>query len=613
MTYTNRKNKNKEFLGLADMTKPPEGYEKYIWSCDGCVNGIRWCEEHGREYKVLPNKWLDETKVDETVAYLKGIRKKLISSLAKELNAYLNEDYGIEAWNTRLYAWLCMYLFTLYDKYLNLKCVIDNDIQADVLSYEFPHETVSIDNFHFSKRMQTDEYNLYQYSLLLGFMDVGCINKTNVNDRLHKQGHGSDGEEAAQDKKNIKIRIAEPMLRAMTKLGMILCRRNGLLIAPDAGVPCGLMLRCWLKTRGRVMPVAYSKEKVWETIKNISADDGWRAVPLKMPEGVDEFTAIAFRMAKQELPIVYAEGHARLKEYLDKECGSLRRISKLICGASSIRFDDFLNLLYTEIRNRGGYVCGIQHGGNYGIEKLWLYHDEIALADRFYTWGWTQDVYGDGSKPMRPMPCLKCIRTRYTDAQDNGGVLYITYSSGRYQVWAMRTEMQLGDRMREERRFLKSISSDIRKHMTVRLYPGDYGWETKEAIKEEITDVKFDSCESITDSINGHSLIIISDWQTTVNEALFSGKPFIFLRDTSFLVNDAVGDIEELHRAGAACYTWDELRARAEEIYPNYMAWWQEPARQNIVKKIKAKYAWRSDNAEKLWIEEIEDLCVNGA
>ena len=601
----------RNFLGLADMATPPEGYDKYIWTCYGCVKGISWCKNHGKAYEVLPNKWRDEKKVDDAVVYLKCVREKLIAALAEELNDYLNEKYDLEAWKVLLYSWLSMYLFQLYDKYLNLKYVNNNTFYADALVQDTLLESVSDDNLQYARKMHTDHYNLYQYSLLVDIMKNDTMNR--IVDRNDSSGCDRSIEEAKEKcrkRLNIKNGLTELLLRIMKKIGMVFSGKGAILIGLDSGMPKTLLLRCWLKTRTNAMPVVYSQEKVMQALKKITLDAEWRKIPLKSPRDMDDFSAIAFELVKRELPVVYAEGHAILKRWLNKECGALKKATVFLCAGNSVAYDAFSILLYAEMRNKGGEIYGIQHGGNYGIEKTWRYDDEIALSDKFYTWGWTRDVYGGGNKLMKPMPSLKATHKKYFESHNNKDVLYVTYSSGRYPLWETSMELHLGERMLEERAFLKKIRDDIRKYMTVRLYMQDFGWATREAILEEVGEVKFDECASITESINRHSFIIISDWETTVNEVLFSGKPFVFLRDTSHLTDEAVPYIEELHRLGVACFTWDELMARIEEIYPNHKAWWQDPSRQGIINKVKAKYAWRADNAEELWVEEIERLWV---
>ena len=111
----------KTFLGLADMADPPEGYEKKIWSCSGCVKGIQWCVEHKKKYDILPDPWDREAKVDNAIEYLRSVRIQILDALKKEISGYLEISYEDDEWFILLSSWLREYLTSCYDKYLRLK------------------------------------------------------------------------------------------------------------------------------------------------------------------------------------------------------------------------------------------------------------------------------------------------------------------------------------------------------------------------------------------------------------------------------------------------------------------------------------------------------------
>lgn len=154
---------------------------------------------------------------------------------------------------------------------------------------------------------------------------------------------------------------------------------------------------------------------------------------------------------------------------------------------------------------------------------------------------------------------------------------------------------------------MSSISFRNKERMSVRLYPIDYGWNQRKQIKL-IDGMLYDEEPSFQKLLSQADYVICSNWQTTFNEVLYSDRQCIFLRDLSFLQDEAKPDIEKLHNVGICCYTWEELRDRTEELYERWDEWWNEPQRQAVVSEIKRKYAWYPDNSKELWIQEIERL-----
>ena len=69
--------------------------------------------------------------------------------------------------------------------------------------------------------------------------------------------------------------------------------------------------------------------------------------------------------------------------------------------------------------------------------------------------------------------------------------------------------------------------------------------------------------------------------------------------------------MEDLINVGVVVTSWYALKVGLERIYRDIDGWWNEPERKKVVSRIRKKYAYLPQNAEKMWETEIMKY-VNG-
>lgn len=606
------KTRRRIYLGFADMKNPPQGYDKYIWLSEGCLKGIKWCKDNGKEYEVILNDWKNKDKTDKAVRYLKKIREMIIKDLSRDLNDYHYTNYSIEVWKILLYGWLREWLTSYYDKYLIIKRIIDGKAFVECDYYDLSNPIPPYDYLDYNHKVtEMDEYQRVQYSLILSIIGQGSV-LTKRAGQEYEVVDNKLNENAIKEHTSLK-----DVLRSFVAWIREFCCHDPrvAVVRTDTGFYPSFIRQSLYRTKGRLLwldCVGNTENYIYNRILNRTQIDAeWRLVHMTAPVDSDEFTKLLYCLLRRELPIVYLEGHGLIKERIENRYKKLFRVNSIIYGVQGVLLNDYEKTMLALLRQKGKYLYGMQHGGTYGVESCWLFDDEFYLCDRYYTWGWS--LNNENRHKYISMPSVKMMRYHslrgFSPHGQGTDILYITYSSGRYFYRFLRLEIILKEFLDGECAIIKCLNPEIKNRLIMRLYPSQYGWDTVNRIKSINPSVVFDTNPMAVDSMLTARLIVISAWATVVNEALFLNKPFIFLCYPNCFVNEAKDDIDDMKQVGIACETWDILRSRIEEIADKPEKWWNEPERQKVVKRIREKHAYCPNNAEELWMSELLRLC----
>lgn len=589
------------FLGLVDIANPPDDYEKYIWSCDGCVKGICWCIAHNKSYEVLPNPWEQEAKVDNAIVYLKSVREYILDALKKEIGEYLDVNYEDAEWFILLSTWLREFLTSCYDKYLRLQIIRGIGDAMDCYIYNTDIGAPQADNAdYFQMSINNDSYNLLLYSELIYSMEE-CFR--NVN--FIKLPMDIIRMNTSHSQMTFLRRISRSVLNVMSdKLASI--SSNHIAINKESVSVKNKWILRWNNVKGvNIFPFFTQYEENKYNIIGTYVDQEWRNIPLALDYSADIFINLLKTVIKKEIPLAYVESHKSLKGYVEKKFDNILNACAYFSGASFV-YDEVDRLILVMMREKGGFLCGCQHGANYGVEKCWVHEDEFQVYDRYFTWGWKKI---NESKRFFPKPSLFFMSYPAFPNSKSDLILYVTYSVPRYLSGFSRMEVNYKRTIKDgEIQFLKSLSSDVQSRIIVRLFPIDYGWNCREDLIHEIPDLQLDDNYRLHDTASIASLVITSDWQNVFIEMLANDKPVLVFCDGSYIMGEVLSDIQILQDVGIAHGSWDSLKKQIDEIDGKVQEWWKNPERQSVINKIKNKYAWMPENAEELWVEEFKEL-----
>lgn len=594
------------YLGLEDLGEIPSGYEKYIWIHEKCFRGIEWSKEHGEKYAIVPRNWETDEELKEVRYYLSDIKGKIIEYAADLLNEYHHSNFDVGQWSILLNEWMLSYLKCFYDKYRKLLKVesMGQDCECDF--YNTDKMAVALDFTEYcilSER--TSAFSVYQYSELYQEQrHLSHIRARRITE--YEKPPVIYNRKTLGYYKVLAYRGLIQLLKKTTRL-------QDRVVLQESYLPLDFLSECMKKKPGRITNYVFDFNRFERQKIPLEIDSFWRNQKSPLPDTDDEFVSLMCRLLKRNLPIAYVEGFSFLKKRADTLYRFAQKPNAVIFARGGIAYDEVFKIYLMGIRHTKAVFYGVQHGGNYGIERTLGMQTEYETYDYFYTWGWK--VKRDFPCKCRPMPAAKLLDKRLEHVENGNKILYVNYvftaREGSPELsWSKRALFYEKDKAAEIK-FFKGLSAALKGEMVVRLFQSDYGWHVKEDLEACVPGLQYDEETDFYSSLGQAKLVVCMAWSTTIMEALRAGKPVLVLHDIGQAEEEAVEDLKELERVGVLTETWQDLAVRLEQVYQRVDVWWNEPERRQVVDKIKEKYAYMPENAREIWIGEIMSL-ANG-
>ncbi len=582
------------YIGFTDGQVVPDGYDKYTWISERCLTGIDYCRSHKDDFQIIEKNFKTESDTLEGHKYLENVKDTLLDYCVDVLNAYQETSYSKKAWTIMLSQWMNIFLFSFYDKYLKLKKAAARNEVYDCILLNTNNILPALDFQHFTELMfHTDDYHLLQYSALIEEMGMKEVFQSIQVIDYKQSPVGFD----KKTKGYYKVFVYRKLLWLMKHI----TRKQDQIVFQNSYLPNEFVLEA-----ARVRPLQitnyivdyarYDRHKIPYHI-----DKEWR-IRNENNRGYDEFTYLMVKLIRRFIPIAYAEGFRKV-EKISKNIYKFAKEPKAVFFANgATHSDETFKSYLMRTCSTNAKLCGIQHGGDYGITNKWCFISEYEMCDVFYTWGWERKK----DSKFKGMPLAKLVGHDFSDPFTNEDILYINYSYMKNISREDKSELTYDTDLENELEFFRMLPADIKKQMRIRIYMYEYGWHTKEKIREAGGgDLRIDTYRNFYDSLDNAKLLIISDWSTTIVEALFAGRPLIVRRDSMCIEDEAREDLALLKKAGILVETYDELLTRLQEVSNDVKKWWKEKERQNVINHIRKKYAYMPENAKQVWVDEI--------
>lgn len=589
------------YLGLEDSQEAPLGYEKYVWMSRRYSGGIEWCKKHKVDFSVIAENWETDEDMQNAGKYLMHVKKAVMDFAVTLLNEYHHTTFGINEWNIMLSEWVIMFIYAFYDKYLKLLKAEAMDQKFECDLYEVNADMAALDYTDYHNLVRTEDFCLYQYSQLY---QEKC-HCSNIKVRQFKKYKRAP---IVYRKKTIgyyKILAYRTFIRGIK----LLTRRQDEVVFQESYLPFDFLLDVMWSKPGRITNYVNDYHRFERRKQDVKVDYEWRSTEPTLPDIDDEFILLMCKLLKKNLPIAYVENLAFLQEKANKLYKFAQKPKAVFFANGGVSYDEVFKAYLMSIKHTGALFCDIQHGGNYGIERLPLMQNEYELCDYFYTWGWE---INDLPCKCKPMPAAKLLDKRLQNVKTGRNILYVSYTFFRRDDCVLYNRSLFYDKERlKEIEFLKELSEPIKERLVVRLFPDDHGWHVKEEINKNVSGIIYDDEADFYLSLGKARLVVLMLWSTTILEALYVNKPILVLHCTSFPEDNALEDIRDLERTGILVRNWEDLGRRLNEIYQDIEVWWNEPERQSVVQRIRKKYTFMPRNAKELWANEILELTEN--
>ena len=307
-----------------------------------------------------------------------------------------------------------------------------------------------------------------------------------------------------------------------------------------------------------------------------------------MPVDASPLTRAVFSLFFELLPKIFLEGIPELEQRVEKQNWPAR--PKFIFTSNNFDADELFKYWVTQKIEQGvPYITG-QHGNNYGTSRYMNPSVEESTADRFITWGWTDQL-----KQHTPAFVLKTAGQKTWSHDPAGGLLLIELSLS-HRFCTHDTDREFGEYFRDQVDFVNALNQKERAQITIRLHP-DFdrlGWCESLRWKDAAPDLPLNAGRiPITKLIAKSRLVIHSYDSTGILECLALNVPMIafWQNGLDHLRDNAKPYYQLLIDAGIVFLDARTAAAKVNEIYADVEGWWTSDSVQKARRKFCSRYA----------------------
>lgn len=539
------------------------------------------------DFKIAtPYGWEDTQRVrDYSDVWI--LVEKILPDLARVLNEHHGVNHSIRYWRILLGTWLYKFTLILFNRWHTLQRALENYNVKGAVALVFPKELLIQEGYiGFSRVSRTVAWNQAIYSRILkDFSDVTCSVK--VCNVLYDPLRIVHDEFTKPPVKSIHRRVTHWALSRFRFFDRVLTR-------PTDGLIISSYLSMWAEIKLNLLLGQFPIPR-WKV--NIPSSAPMLDIREKISLKCDHF--IGFEnflrtMIPEQLPTCYLEGYAVLCKRADSLPWPIR--PRFIFTSNSFDGDEVFKAWTGSMVEKGvPYFIG-QHGANYGTSLFSpSERHEIAVADRFLTWGWQSDA----SKHCRVGAFPLLGKPRFT-FDHCGGLLLVERGGGHQEsVW---DEFPAFNRyLADQFTFVGALSEQIAKLVTVRLYSAHNYSNWSEDIKwlRNYPEINLDyGTHSIYEAISTARIIVFSYESTGIYELLNANMPVIvFYNMTDYPIRDeALSFYEKMIDAGIFHLTAESAAIKINEVWADVRSWWHGRAVQDAREQFCNEFIYKSED-----------------
>jgi len=565
--------------------------EEITWKTDVPILFLgEWCRLYDRkavweklDAEVVPYHWDDRDKLYKDYGYLRKLYERVLNEVATRLNETHRVKHSQRYWRILIGPWLGDFIPIVFDRWEMIQRAVKHyDIsEARVIEGDLA-KLVPNNMDDFEHLFIGDQWNQAIYGYLLEhWTDVHC-------ERIKSQSPLSANINVSNSQISIKQRIRRFLASIASKASAFCVRPDEALFIADC-LPLresvslqwqlGQIPRLWRMIAPPSVAVN-SESRCWH-LGDIGDNDFERALRALIP---------------LQIPALYLEGYDRLMEQVSALPWPQR--PRFIFTSNAYCSDDVFKAWTAEkVEADAPLVIG-QHGG--GCTCLWSFPEEheMAISDRFLSWGWEdiheqQDTHTGAlqsstkvDNKIKPVGNLKMVGRRLS--WDPGGcALMVEMSMPRYSyyMYSVPVASQWLGYFEEQSRFVNALSPKLREQLLVRLYNQDFGWYQKKRWQDRFPQISVDDGVVPLPLLIEKSRLCISAYKgTTFMETLAMDIPTLMFWDPKSweLCASARPYFEQMKEVGIFHETPESAAAKMTEIWDDVPGWWHQPEIQEV-------------------------------
>ncbi len=555
-----------------------------------------WCATHPRlaEAPVVESPYADTSAVIAAGRKVQALCEAMLPVLGERLNDLHGVRFDQRQWRVLLAPWLLLFVSSAHDRYLRLRQALQDHPGVDCALLEESAYRPCGDTIEVAYALGTDHYNLQLMSRLLRHMghDFAALNLA----APVRQGQPTHA--------GLRQRLIASGSRLMVRL-MGLGR--SLVLLHSSYFPRKVELQLAKKSRGAILPWLAAPC----VLPTSTLQPALRAKLRNLDFGSGEFETCLARMLPDEIP------QSLLEDFQAYAKAAQRHYPKsvaTVCSANSWYYDEAFKHACVRFLAQGGHLLGIQHGGNYGSLELMLGEDhEMAISNRYYTWGWSK---ADLPAKTWPMPAAKLIgnppaATAAESVHQTPDLLWVATSATRYLSMYPFVPEDFAEYLQSQRRFIRALVPEVIQRMRLRPHYEDNGWNLVKGLKSISPNLTIEQWGTpFKESLAQCRLYICDHLSTTFLEALAQGKPTLLFwcPERNPVRNEAETYYQALHRVGILHHSPESAAQALPAIVADIEGWWAAPERQAVVRDFCQKFARTSPDSITAWVQQFKSI-----
>ncbi|MAQ55235.1 MAG: transferase [Chloroflexi bacterium] len=550
-----------------------------------------WCRLYSRRHRwseldveVLPYHWDDREQFVQDRRFLKSLHEKLLVEVSEKLNEFHSTDHSSRYWRILLGPWLGYFTQTLFDRWSSVHhATRDHELSGTIVLKGLEDARVPNDMEDFFHLGNSHSWNHFLYGrILTDFADVPRLERQAAG--IDHGTHYGSSTEIAQPHPPQTFNLKTSLVAACSSLSSRLMRPTDCFIH-NTGLRS---LREELALQRRLGQVP--RLVAVESPADVPVHDRYRRWDLGGTEGAG-FEPCLRSLIPEQMPTAYLEGYGALCDESDRR--RWPSAPKVIFTGGSHFYDDVFKEWCAARTEEGTPLVIGQHGGHIGTAWSFDHDHQIAIADRFLSWGWS-----DPAEPkVVPIGMLKAPIPTASDYALKDSVLLVTsILSPHFQSFDLASRAlpsQFLGYLEDQFTFVAALSPTACDSLTVRLSAYDLSWSQQCRWRHRFPEVLLDDGRRpIMDLLAETRLCIATSNGTTYLESFFLDVPTVIFWDTTRweLLESAVPYFEDLARVGVFHDTPESAASHVSAIWSDVQSWWSDDAVVDAVTKFKRRY-----------------------
>mgnify|MGYP000918469745 CR=1 FL=1 len=603
--------------------------DKVYWDFDSDMVFLNqvYCEQlleeerHTIRYRGLDIEYPD----NENPGYRKKI-KKIAACLGKVINDYSGTQQSSAYWEKVLFRWL---LYIVAD--IQVKMLQFASLKEQYPDYEF--YTYSKEKFQHIKFLEgsvdalwAEDFHFWLYTYLAGnyynidvkFIESECDESSSKaiegGERNGIRGQSGLHNRILRKCRRLKKLTAEELKAYWYRR---FCSHKAEVLHHCLNISQQTNIRWAVRSKGKILPWVMD-----EPALNLEINRSARNKMTAALNNIKEVSPILAELLSRLLPRFY------LEEYRVHHDASLLFLEnhknlRVIFSTTGILTCSRKTICSFLAQERGVKLIGQQHGGSYEILQG-IFDQQEFLNDIFYSWAKKDARQRSSICEVLSGPSYK-LQHYCKERGEEKNILFVGTTLFMYPRYEEKGWVDAQNRRYIQRQinFLSALSNEVQDEMCIREYYVDSGWHIEQKMAKCFPKMRFSGSVKVLDDygsvdigerdssfaedLSNCKLMICDHLSTTWREALYLDKPFIMLLDKTICQfrEEALEYIQLMESAEIIFYDCEKAAALLNRIYKDVSAWWNEPERQKIVKKIQEDYLFEVEDIDSWWELEL--------